>query len=80
MKVLSHRGYDVMKIEVEETPWWYHIFNKGPKRETYMGTNTTWRDSSGGMVFGKKRYELEKIWTELRGQARAARDKARGRA
>lgn len=79
MKVLSHRGYDVMKIEVEESSWWYPIFRKSPRRETYMGTNATWQNSSGGMVFGKKRYELEKIWADLREQARASRDKARGR-
>lgn len=80
MKVLSHSGYDVMRIEVEEAPWWFHIFRKEPRRAVYQGTKTTWRDSTGGLVLGKKRIELERIWADLRKQTRLARDKARGRA
>lgn len=79
MKVLSHSGYDVMKIELEETSWWRRILGKGPVRSVYMGSKSSWRDSSGGLVLGKKRFELEEIWQDLRRQTRTARDKARGR-
>lgn len=80
MKVLSHSGYDVMRIEVEETPWWYPIFNKGPKRSVYQGSKLIWRDDTGGLVVGKKRFELEEVWSHLRKQTLEARNKARGRA
>lgn len=79
MKVVSHSGYDVMRIEVEETPWWGRIFNTGPRRSVYTGSQLNWRDGTGGLVLGKKRVRLEQIWSELRAQTRAARDKARGR-
>jgi hypothetical protein len=80
VKVLSHSGYDVMKLEVEETTWWRRLLRKGPVRDTYTGHNDRWRNSQEVLVKDKRRLELEKIWIDLREQARMHRDRARGRA
>lgn len=79
MKVLSYSGYDTMTIEVEETPWWYRIFNKPPKTEKYTGHHAKWRNSYGDLVDRKRSLALEDLWVELRDEIRSKRNKQRGR-
>jgi hypothetical protein len=79
MKVLSHSGFDVMTLEVEEMPWWHRIFNKPPVIQKYTGHKDKWRDANNVLVDRKKSLELQEQWDILRLKATTARNRARGR-